>query len=290
MRRWGFLGILGGAALFWGRTFMNSKFALLPLVIAVIGLGLWVPARAQQSQDRTSCYDEKNNAEQTIAGCTALIQSGREILAVEYYNRGIAWRHKGDNDQAIADYTEAIRLNPNYASAFKNRGRANFFIANYVAAASDLTRGVQEKPDDAHAVIWLYLARARSGSQNAAAELETNAAILKQSDWPYPVIELFLGRRAPETMQITSRALSVASNPDAPKKPSVPSNPDAPKTLSVPSNLEDRCEARFYVGEWYLLQGDRARAATALKAAADTCPKTFIEYTGAQAELKRLEQ
>ena len=31
---------------------------------------------------------------------------------------------KGDNDRAIADYTEVIRLNPNYAMAFNNRGAA----------------------------------------------------------------------------------------------------------------------------------------------------------------------
>jgi rhomboid protease GluP len=59
-------------------------------------------------------------------------------------------------------------------------------------------------------------------------------------------------------------------------------------TLSAASNPPERCEAQFYGGEWKLLQGDRAAAVTALKAAVETCPKTFIEYKGAQAELKRL--
>jgi tetratricopeptide (TPR) repeat protein len=39
-----------------------------------------------------------------------------------YYNRGIAYYHKGDNDQAIADYTLAITLNPKYSLAYNNRG------------------------------------------------------------------------------------------------------------------------------------------------------------------------
>ncbi|MEA2995551.1 MAG: hypothetical protein QOG74_1100, partial [Alphaproteobacteria bacterium] len=55
-------------------------------------------------------------------------------------------------------------------------------------------------------------------------------------------------------------------------------------------NPSERCEAQFYGGEWQLLQGDGATAATALTAAADTCPKSFIEHKGAQAELKRLRQ
>ena len=39
-----------------------------------------------------------------------------------YYNRGFAYEEKGEHDQAIADYTEAIRLKPDYAEAYYNRG------------------------------------------------------------------------------------------------------------------------------------------------------------------------
>jgi tetratricopeptide (TPR) repeat protein len=41
-----------------------------------------------------------------------------------YHNRGLAYKNKGDYDRAIADYTQAIRLNPNDASAYFNRGNA----------------------------------------------------------------------------------------------------------------------------------------------------------------------
>ena len=37
-------------------------------------------------------------------------------------NRGLAYRKKGDLDRAIADYTAAITINPLYALAFNNRG------------------------------------------------------------------------------------------------------------------------------------------------------------------------
>jgi lipoprotein NlpI len=60
------------------------------------------------------------------------------------------------------------------------------------------------------------------------------------------------------------------------------------EVLPLASKPEERCEAEFYSGEWHLLRGNRAAAATALQAAADICSKDFVEYKGALAELKRL--
>jgi lipoprotein NlpI len=97
-------------------------------------------------------------------------------------------------------------------------------------------------------VLGLYLARTRSGAHDAAAELETNAQKLKKSDWPYPVVELFLGRQKPKS------------------------------TLAAPTEPDDRCDAQFYVGEWHLLHGDRPDALDLLKKAVATCRKYDITY------------
>ena len=106
-------------------------------------------------------------------------------------------------------------------------------------------------------MIWRYLARERGG-ENGAAELAASSARLKSKDWPYPVVELYLGGRSPADV------LAVTGKPD------------------------ERCEAQFYSGEWHLLRGNRATAATALQAAADTCSKTLEEYAAALVELKQL--
>lgn len=60
-------------------------------------------------------------------------------------------------------------------------------------------------------------------------------------------------------------------------------------TLAAADKEVEHCQAQFYIGERDLLRDDPTGATAALRAAADTCPKTRIEYDGATAELKRLK-
>ena len=57
-----------------------------------------------------------------------LILSGcgpsKEQRAVDAYNRGGVYGKKGDRDKEIVEYTEAIRLKPDFAEAYYNRGVA----------------------------------------------------------------------------------------------------------------------------------------------------------------------
>ena len=60
-------------------------------------------------------------------------------------NRGVTYAYKGDNDGAIADYNEAIRLDPNDALAFCNRGRAKRNI-NDMSGNADIANARQLDP------------------------------------------------------------------------------------------------------------------------------------------------
>jgi tetratricopeptide (TPR) repeat protein len=69
-----------------------------------------VLATAPASADpATDC--DKGSGDVAIAGCTELIRSNPRD-AVHYYNRGNAYHSKGEFDRAIADWSEALRLDP----------------------------------------------------------------------------------------------------------------------------------------------------------------------------------
>jgi lipoprotein NlpI len=178
-------------------------------------------------------------------------------LANAYRLRGHARAAQGDTDRANADYDQANRLDPKFVNASMSRGSANFQKGRFGEAASDFLWANDLEPN-AYAVIWRFMARARV-DHNDTTELETAAARLKTHDWPYPVIDFYLGRRTAQDVQSFAR------------KP------------------EEKCEAAFYLGEWYLMRGRNDEAQKELqKAAAATCPKGLAEYQGALAELKRL--
>ena len=45
--------------------------------------------------------------------------------AADYYNRGLTYQENAQYDEAIANYTRAIEINPRYAEAYNNRGNAS---------------------------------------------------------------------------------------------------------------------------------------------------------------------
>ena len=65
-----------------------------------------------------------------------------------YLNRGSAWGTKGDLDRAIADFDQAIRLDPKDAQAYYNRGIAWEKKRSLRKALADFKMHSQLAPSD----------------------------------------------------------------------------------------------------------------------------------------------
>jgi tetratricopeptide (TPR) repeat protein len=215
------------------------------------------PKNALFHLGRGDAYESKGEHDRAIQDYDEAIQLDPKNAAA-YVSRGDAYEGKRDYGRALQDYDQAIQFEPMNAGAHSGRGRAYFYQSNFTVAAAAFSRA-NEIEDDAYSVIWRYIARERGG-ENGTAELAAEAARLKREEWPYPLVELYLAARSP------AEVLSLAGKPD------------------------ERCEAEFYTGEWHLLRGDRAAAATHVQAAADICPKDIMEYKAALAELQGLKR
>jgi tetratricopeptide (TPR) repeat protein len=65
-----------------------------------------------------------------------------------FYGRGIAYQGKGDVDRAIADFTEAIRLQPRFTMAYASRGSAYEAKSECDRAAADYSEAVRLGTED----------------------------------------------------------------------------------------------------------------------------------------------
>src|SRR5215468_1428766 len=78
---------------------------------------------ANTAQDHQDCTG--SDPDRVIAGCTRMTQNPNESphnRAVAFYDRGGIYKERKDYDRAIADYSEAVKLDPQYVNAYLNRG------------------------------------------------------------------------------------------------------------------------------------------------------------------------
>lgn len=97
------------------------------------------------------CYrNGVSGLDQAIADLTEVIKL-KPDLAVAYYDRGLLYGDKRQYDQAIADYDKAIRFKPDLAEPYNNRGVTYAKQGQYDRAISDYNKSIKLKPDYAYA-------------------------------------------------------------------------------------------------------------------------------------------
>jgi serine/threonine protein kinase/tetratricopeptide (TPR) repeat protein len=84
-------------------------------------------------------------AEQLAEENAAIRRSSRDPVA--FLNRALAHRKAGESAKAIADYDEALLLDPNFARAYQSRGNTYRQLNQYDKALADLTEAIRLDPD-----------------------------------------------------------------------------------------------------------------------------------------------
>jgi tetratricopeptide (TPR) repeat protein len=101
---------------------------------------------AQALADSAIAAFGRKEYDKAIADYTQAIQIDPNF-ATAYYNRASAYGMKTEYDKAIADYTRAIELNPGITGAYNNRGIAYFDKGDYDRAMADFNQQIRIAPD-----------------------------------------------------------------------------------------------------------------------------------------------
>jgi tetratricopeptide (TPR) repeat protein len=216
--------------------------------------------------DRGDIWFNKGDYDRAIADYDEAIRISSKSKPTDntrmYVARGFAWFCKGELQRAIVDYSKAIDLNPRSSGYYRLRAVSRFYSGLLVDALADLNEASKIDPTEPYTPLWLHVVQSR---QNHGGDgLPQSIAQIDMTKWPSPIINLFLNQVKPADV------LAAA---------------EAKDSIIAKGQV---CEANFFSGEFSLELGGREEATRLFRLAAEDCPKNFLEWAAANAELKTL--
>jgi lipoprotein NlpI len=247
--------------------------------------------------------ERRQRMERIIARSSAQIESGNvegRELAAAFRARSLARSALLQHAEALTDITRAVELdpfNPQYYeeraraylklrefqpagedlemalgldnrrwSAQRDKGRVLAYQGAFADAAAQFSRALRLSDQETapYNALWLDLALRRAG-RDGTGVVDRILEDLDAKDWPVPVLAAYRGR-------ISAEAMLAAAGTADPRKA-----------------IAEKCEAYFYAGQLYLINGDPAQAKAAFTAAAGTAAVEHLEYDWALRELELLE-
>lgn len=128
------------------RLLSSALVATLLVSLSVAGA---LPARAETATE--DCFSD--DWARRISGCTAVIEGSQATPAEKsqaYAMRALALSLKGQYEDSIGDYDQAIRINPNFAVALNNRAWAYYKWGKGARGLADVERSLSLNPLSEH--------------------------------------------------------------------------------------------------------------------------------------------
>ena len=134
---------------------------------AVMGVGFCKVALAADD-DRETCKTASGSS--AIEACTRAIGSKKykakkykRTLSLLYTNRGVEYEIKKEFDKAVADHSEAIKVDAKNWAAYNNRGNAYSGKRDFEHAIADYNEAIELNPKCAEALYNRGLAKRSKG-------------------------------------------------------------------------------------------------------------------------------
>jgi tetratricopeptide (TPR) repeat protein len=150
-------------------------------------------AAAQSSQDIDWCNGKNGaTAEQSIAGCSNLLHSEKfkAKSTIILVLRGWAYKNAKRYDDAIADFSAALRVDPTNANALNGRGETYIFKEDFRKAYADYDALTRAVPTDWRGFNGRAVARVRFDPDKGKEIADLKEAQRLAPNHPWPLINL----------------------------------------------------------------------------------------------------
>lgn len=181
-----------------------------------------------------------------------------------FMNRGSAYGAAGMLERAASDFDAAVVLAPDDSGAANGRATVRFLLGDLRTAYAGFAHAWALKPDDPYIGFWFEITRRRLREPDPGT-FDANARRYAADVWPRPIVDVFLGRAEPESLEAFT------------------GEPAGARARAK------RCEAAFFLGQIDFVRGAPDAARAWLEKAARWCPVSFIEFVAARSELQTLD-
>jgi tetratricopeptide (TPR) repeat protein len=167
---------------------------------AVQGKQAFAPGRMPQTKEKAldpAAQDHytrgmeryaKKELDQAISEYNEAIRLDPDSASV-FCCRALAWSDMKQLDKAIADYDEAIRLDPNFAAAYNNRANAWAAKMEFAKAIADYGEAIQLDPNFAAAYknrAWIWATCPAELVRDGKRAVESAVRACELTDWKDP--------------------------------------------------------------------------------------------------------
>lgn len=159
--------------------------AIVGMVVPTVAIMLVWPAFAEPTADWKRNAITEVPLDERIAGCTAVIDSGRfgrQSLIRAYFNRAAAYNKKTEFDRAVADYSALMEFNPGNIFVYNFRAYSYFQLGELDRAIADYDRAIELNQRSRYAYLSRGVAYYRKEDYDHAIADYTQALQLGHQD------------------------------------------------------------------------------------------------------------
>jgi len=137
------------------------------------------PDWGQAYSDRGMANFDLGQYDNAVGDYTAAIRLDPSMASVNYLWRAYAWFNLDQYGKAVSDFTAVIRREPKWISAYSQRGLAYFYLGQYGKAISAYSEAIRLWPDDADLYEGRAVAFDKLGNRSRAEQDRKKAKELR---------------------------------------------------------------------------------------------------------------